>query len=258
MNNTLDSLIKTTISSIPDSQNLDPSNVVIHDVELRHVGDRVQRFIRLTAKNDKAYYVMTDYLNPRSSVRFALTKKDPDTGLNTKNSCYLRSDSGNPENIVDKMNNFVRGILERIRYIMKIPEFVDKHSYTLILPSIKINNSVKYRNIIEFQDKKNNFSPLYVARVINSCRCKFLFKIEGLIFVDDKVMLDIKLIRIFPLSLDPLNTDHRLNVIRELNRSTSQTIESFNNLMYSTDVTGISKKQAKDEIKNILNKKMSR
>lgn len=156
------------------------------------------------------------------------------------------------QQIITRLNAFKRGITDRIRYRMMIPQYPEQTSYILTLKTIKLNNHVKFSNIIEFQQLKNNFGFRAVSNILATCRCKLLFKVESVTLTHSNVFLDIRLVRIFPESLDSLQASDKLFVLNELNAVTAKNINRYNELNQFTKKQRSSKDQVRSELKKIL------
>lgn len=291
------------------NEELNGQSVTINDnVILRHIGKEIIRVIGINNNENKAYYFMTDTLDPRSvycnvSKKISQNKKeymvynfslkgnviknkdnmandkefddkgvnqDPDKNTNTDiiikdlivdtESC-IASDIvpdtvpvtvPESQRIIDRLNAFKRQITDRIRYLMMIPQYPDQISYILTLNTIKLNNHIKFTNIIEFQQQKNNFGFRAVSNVLTSCRYKLLLKIESITLTHSNVFLNIRLVRIYPESLDTLDINDKLHIIGELNALSAKNINTYINLNKFTRKKVNSKEQVKSELLKIL------
>ena len=161
--------------------------------------------------------------------------------------------------INDKLNKFQRGFTDRIRYMMFIPQYNDKKSFGLKIRTIKINNIVKYKNIIEYQNKKNNFSYNVIKQVLMNCCCRLLLKINYIMISNTNVVLNIRLVRILPDNLDRLSQSTKLYIMGELNALSCKNIEKYRKLdrSYSDDYDQSKmyhRTQSKTDTKNELMK----
>ena len=96
------------------------------------------------------------------------------------------------KSLIDKLNLYQRGLTNRIRYITMIPVYTDKRSFKLHISTIKLDGKIKYKNIIEYQNKKNNFTYGIVKLILMNCRCRLLLKVRYLLITKDNVILNIQ------------------------------------------------------------------
>jgi hypothetical protein len=154
--------------------------------------------------------------------------------------------------LLQNINAFRKGITDRIRYIVKIPEYKDSNVYGLHPSTIKLNDKILYKNIIQFQNKKNNFDFYTVRDVLRLCRCKLLLRVSHFTVTDTNVYVYIRLVRIYPESLDELQSKTKLKVLSELNSQHSKNFEKYNMLSEMKQVKYTPKTVVKTELKKIL------
>lgn len=273
------------------SENLLADHVAINDdVVLKHIDKEINRVVHIYNDENKPYYFMTDYLEPGSVRCSAVKKTSPDGKEYTlynfslkgdkkiitqhgqddqhnddhpdihpddqKNNDYYKEEilhvPSESQKIITRLNIFKRGITDRIRYRMMIPQYPEQTSYILTLKTIKLNNHIKFSNILEFQQLKNNFGFRAVSNILSMCRYKLLFKIESITLTHSNVFLDIRLVRIFPESLDLLEANDKLFVLNELNAMTAKNINRYNELNIFVKKQRSSKDQVRSELKKIL------
>ena len=157
------------------------------------------------------------------------------------------------QNVIDRLNGFKRGITNRIKYRMMIPpDYPDQTMYQFDTKVIKLNNITKLKNIIEYQGNKNNFNFTEVSSILRKCRCKFLFKINGIIITHTNVYFDMLLTRIYPESIDCLQGSSKLHVMNVLNQQSNKNINTYLNLNYAKHERPNSKVHVKSELKRLL------
>jgi hypothetical protein len=234
------------------SEDLLASDVIIsNNTLIKHTGNKlnkeINRIFGLVNLKSNPYYVLTDILEPESVYCYALKKIIRDK------ECIVFSISlkGN-NNLITKLNNFKRGITDRIKFLTLIPSFPEQTSYVLTYKTFKSDNSVKFSNIIEYQNKINNFSYKIVSNLLKLCRYKLLLKINSITITHSNVFLNIDLVRILPESLDPLESHDKLHIINELNYKFYSNILKYNNLEQFIKKEKSSKTNVKTELKKIL------
>jgi hypothetical protein len=155
--------------------------------------------------------------------------------------------------LIDRLNKFQRGLTDRIKYMMMIPDYDNKNSFGLTMNTIKIGNTIKYKNIIEYQNKKNNFCFNVVKQVLMKCRCKLLLKINYLLITETNVILNIRIVRIIPDNLDNLSMSTKINIISEINSLSSRNAEKYNALDTVPKLSHISKNDTKKDLMKLFN-----
>ena len=155
--------------------------------------------------------------------------------------------------IIDRLNKLQRGITDRIQYMMMIPHYECKKSFNLGINTIKINNTIKYKNIIEYQNKRNNFYFDIVKQVLIKCRCKLLLKVNYLMITNTNVILNIRLVRIYPDNLDNISMSNKIHINNELNYVSSKNAEKYNELNDVPKFTKVSKADAKNNLMKLFN-----
>lgn len=168
------------------------------------------------------------------------------------NSNITNNNDNYSKTLIDKLSNYQRGLTDRIRYIMMIPEYKDKKSFQLHLSTIKLDGKIKYKNIIEYQNKKNNFTYDIVKNVLMNCRYRLLLKIRYLLITNNNVIMNIQLVRIFPENLDTLQSIFKLMITSELNAFTIRNLEKYNELNTPTNTHNVTKQKTKDSLKKLL------
>ncbi|VBB18354.1 hypothetical protein YASMINEVIRUS_817 [Yasminevirus sp. GU-2018] len=154
--------------------------------------------------------------------------------------------------LIEKLNTFMEGLTERIKYMMMIPETEKKKSFQLTINTIKLDKTIKYRNIIGLNEKKDNVDLACLRDVLRLCRYRLLLKINYLLVTQKTVLLNMRLVRVLPESLDPLPTTTKLNILSEFNKSLAKSVDKYNELANVVDTSHVSKQQAKDDIKKLL------
>jgi len=246
------------------SQTLDPLTTVLHDVELRHTKDKVSRLLPITTTDNKGYYVMTDLLEPKSVFCATDEVTDGHSKKRFVNSFRLYQHQSKQHDVqddvqdnstllIDKLNKFQRGLTDRIRYMMLIPQYTDKKSFGLRMNTIRLNNIIKYKNIIEYQNKKNNFGFDVVKQVLMGCHCRLLLKINYLSITESNVVLNINVVRIIPEDLDNLSMNTKISIMGELNNVSSSNAEKYQTLDSVPKMTHVSKTTTKNDLMKIFN-----
>jgi hypothetical protein len=200
--------------------------------------------------DSKPYYVLTDYLD-KESIQCFRSKKVSSSGKS-----YMACSFSLKGNLVDKLNEFKKGITNRIKYRTIIPEYEDQKSYILNLKTIKIDDEILFSNIIEFENKKNNFSYSIVSKVLALCKYKLLLKIESLSITHTNVYFNIRLVRIYPESLDTLPDDIHIHIYNNLNSVIIDNINRYEKLIKfdASDAHKCSKQHVRDRLKKLFKK----
>jgi hypothetical protein len=193
------------------------------------------------------YYVLTDILEPESVHCYALKKIIADKEYIVYNISLKEN-----VNLITKLNKFKRDITDRIKFLTLIPSFPEQTSYMLTYKTFKSDNSVKFSNIIEYQNRINNFSHKTVSNLLKLCRYKLLLKINSITITHSNVFLNIELVRILPESLDLLEPYDKLHIINELNHKFYSNISKYNNLEQFVKKEKSSKTDVKSELKKVL------
>jgi hypothetical protein len=154
--------------------------------------------------------------------------------------------------LIDKFNIFKRGITNRIKYIMKIPNYEDSNVYYSKTEIIYVDKTKKLKNIIEYDDIINNLHCDDVNTILSKCRCKFLFHISSIKISDTDVMLGLKLVRIYPETLDILNIIEKTYILNQIKGANFNASEFYNGLDIHTKTKQKSKKIVVDELKRLI------
>ena len=216
------------------------------------------RAYKRTSPNNKEYtlysFFFTNYKEKIDNTQNdTIQEGDCDEHKEGDNDEHKESDEQTKSRIlITRLNDFKRGITDRIKYRMMIPQYPEQTSYILTLKTIMLNNHIKFSNIVEFQQLKNNFVFRTVSNILSMCRCKFLLKIDSLTLTHSNVFLNIQLVRIFPESLDSLHVDDKLFILNKLNEVTTKNINRCNELNQFTKKQRSSKDQVRSELKKIL------
>lgn len=227
---------KYTINDVI-SQNLDYNNVTLNNMIIKSQNSVTRRFIPITSDDNKGYYVLIENLDPSSVFCSSkdITYICPYSGKEKTNKIYnfnLRNVNDvnkniSNDNIIDKLNNFRKGIMNRLKYITMLPNYDDNKYYGVKINSIRINNKLLYKNIIEYDGNKNNFSFNIIRNVLINCNCKLLLKINYLIISPTDTTLDIRIVRIYPESLDTLENDTQIMILDTLHERTNKNFNSI-------------------------------
>jgi hypothetical protein len=256
------------------SESLDPRDCTLHDLTVHHIGKNLIRIIPITTQDHKNYYFMTDSMEPNSlscaipkngyrTINFILRKKqqinkqDTEVNIGIHQTIDPANDPANPSNIqvdtlIDRFNVFLKGLTDRVKFLMMIPQYQDKTVYYPKVNTIRIEGSTKLKNIIEYLGKKTNFHHRDVNRILLHCRCKFLFHIMSISITVNNVHLNTKIVRIYPENFDTLNLHDRVHTMNEINRVTIKNNALFNDLDNITEKRTASKRSVRDELKQLV------
>lgn len=218
-------------------------NVIIADNKciLGYKDKEIKRTYNISTLDSKPYYFLTDYLDKTSIYS------------NKQNGFALRG------HIVSELNEFKRGITNRIKYKTPIPQYEDQKSYILNLKTIKIDDDIKYANIIEYNGKKNNFNFTIVSSILSSCKYKLLLKIESFTITHTNVYFNIRLVRIFPETFDTIDDHKKIYILGQLNTSILNNIYNYEKLNSPIEKSiRVGKQQIKDELKNEFKKQIKK
>lgn len=274
-----DTQINTENQTERKNEDLSPDTVVMEDnVILKHIGKEINRIVKITNKDKKPYYFMTETLEP-GSVRCYASKKISAENKEYTQFCFSLkgnkkkslkdqenndqdddhvdtqkeiSNTSNSQKVIDRLNEFKMGLTQRVRYRMMVPQYPEQTSYILTLKTIRLDNKIKFSNIIEFQQLKNNFGFRAVSNILMNCRYKLLFKIESITLTHSNVFIDIRLVRIFPETFDSLDMQDKLYIMNELNAITVKNITRYNTLTKFTQKHRSTKDQVRSELKKLL------
>ena len=235
------------------SEDLIASDVIIStNTLIKHTGDKLKkelnRIFGLINKDSKPYYVLTDILEPESVCCYVSKK------IISGKECRIFSIvlKGNID-LITKLNIFKRGITDRIKFLTLIPSFPEQTSYILSFKTFKSDNSIKFSNIIEYQNKINNFSYTNISKILKACRYKLLLKVISITITHSNVYLNIDLVRILPESFDPLESNDKFHIINQLNHNSYSNISKYNNYEQFVKKEKSSKTDVKTELKKLLN-----
>jgi hypothetical protein len=175
-----------------------------------------------------------------------------DNDTNKKNEEYVELTEG--QNIINKLNSFKRGLIDRVKFLMQVPKDVNNQSmYYMNVNMIKIGNDKKLRNIVEYNNITNNLSVGSMINILKYCRCKLLFQINSLDILQKGVYLNIRLVRVYPENLDTIPDNKKIFVLRELSTSNIRSIVNIDTpAIFMAKTKAASKYQVRDELKKIL------
>jgi hypothetical protein len=259
------------------SETLDPSTVSIKDVRVHHESNELRRTVPIKNKEGKNYYVMTEYLEPdsvvcRSTMRKSLNNRDylhytfSLRRQKQNENKIIKDDStdiseklikDNVQKLFENLNAFKRGLTNRIKYLMKIPEYSDDLSVSMTARTIKIKNTLLFNNIIEYNGLKNNFGFGHLKQIIKFCKNKLLIRIDGLEITAKNVYLNITLFRVYPESIDVLDSTTKLALLETLNTESVKNMEKYNDFNHIVKGRSSRKHFVKDELVRLLVNKKS-
>ena len=231
---------------------------------VRHNNKEIERIVPISSHDNKECHIMTDILSPGSIkciTQYIKTSHGSDF-LATKFS--LTSFSGNDDHkkddidkiqsniVIKNLNSFVEGLTKRLKFIMLIPQIHQKKSYILSLNTAKLNGHIIYKNIIEIDGHKNNLNLLSLKEILMNSSFRILLRINYLLITIKSVILNISLVRVFPISLASLSTTSRLGILGEINKTLINSVNKYNELACVADTSRISKKDASNEIIKLL------
>lgn len=268
------------------SENLDPATVMIKDVTLHHEEKKLKMTVPIKNNHGKNYYVTTECLDPgsiigKSTLRrnhnekeyvhntFVLNKK-PNTHVengenpsenpneNPNGNLIKITDTNHSHMLFDKLNTFKRSITNRIKYMMKIPEYLDNAPISLAVKTIKLADSILLSNIIEYNGMRNNFSFGHLKQVFRLCKCRLLIRIDGLDITNKNVYLKIVLIRVYPENIDVLDSSTKVALLECLNTESMKNMRRYCDLNQVSYERRYGKHRVKNELVNLLVKKPSK
>lgn len=237
------------------SEYLDPSIVDIKDVIVHHEDKSLRRTFPLKSKDGKPYYVTTDYLEPDSIAGRSLIKNGMSGEKYTKYIVNIKQKCNDTDNINELFKNlstFRRGLTNRLKYLGKIPDYSDDLNISMSVNTIKLDNSIMIRNIIEYKDQKNNFGIGHLNRVLKQCRCKILMRIDSMIITNKNVYLNIFLLRVYPETIDVLDAETKFFVLEQLNKQSIQNMQRYDSLSNIVKHKPSNKHVVRDELVKLL------
>jgi hypothetical protein len=241
------------------TEDLDPNTVTIHNIIIRNDSKDLKRILPIKNKNDKKYYVITETLEPQSVLGKSVFRTKSDT----KYIQYIFSlkypevnsqidTMTNSHALLEKLNKFKRGITNRMKYLMKIPEFSDKSNISMLAKTIYLNDSIILSNIIEYKGMRNNFSFGHLKQILKVCRYKLLIRIDGLDISDKDVYLQATLVRVYPENIDALDSMTKITMLESLNTSSMKNMQRYSELNHIEKNKRTSKKNVKSELTKLL------
>jgi hypothetical protein len=270
-------IINTSQYKVLTSQLLNPLTVKIGDAQTEQKLNKTAQFVPFLAQDSSGYYVMTDILEP-NSIRSASKKFTLENGKtiyrvdfwlgstlyqnNIDNDEICNNDVCNDNekthlinvnnNVIASLNEFTMGVTKRLKHIMHIPQIQEKKSININIDVIKLGNQHMYRNIIEYDGTKNNISQKSLVDVIKHCSYKALIKIDGLCVTNTTAYLKIRLVRLYPMSIDTLDPVAKDGFLRELNVRTVDNVEKYSILTSIATSERLTKNEAKKKIMSII------
>lgn len=283
--------LETKEKNFQTNENLDSNAVVIKDVQVYHESKELRRAVPIRNKEGKSYYVLTDYLEPGSIFSKSVVKKgfngtkyvkyifalsnpkekisNNDTASFATNESQLsfgksekskeplmpspgETTDNNSKILIQKINAFKRGLVNRIKYLMKIPDYDDGNTISMSAKTIKLNGSVLLSNIIEYQNMKNNFCFENLKKVFRHCRCKLLLRIDEIIITLKSVYLKINIVRVYPENIDVLDSTTKLTLLECLNTDTIKRMEKYSEMNHINKQRPSTKKEIRDELFKLL------
>jgi hypothetical protein len=235
------------------NENLIADDVVIHDIISTHHA-KLTQIIPISNSINKNYYYKTKLLEPNSvCCRF---RDNQQNGIAYKQYYFTFNNIKNSDELLEliqKLNKFKHGITDRMKYMMKIPEYDehDNNMYNINADMITINKERKFRNILQIKEDKNNIDPYSVMEVLKACKCEFLFHIKSVLVSENIVKLSMRMVRIYPESLDTLNGKTKIVIVRQLNNSfvPNVSLDDLNNIRTNKMAR---KQEVKDELKKMF------
>lgn len=259
------------------NEDLISNDIILHDVIIKHINKNIIRIIPISDNDNRNYYYMTDFLEPKTlncknniiqtldnkkyaKINFYIRKKNNINDEECNNDVNLDDKingdefkNNDADLLIDRINIFEKEIINKIKCIMKIPAYDDnKIIHYLHVDTIYIDKEKKLRNIIEYQGKKNNLQYLDTTIILTNCRCKFLFHIQSIHIFENKIKSNIKLIRIFPESLDNLKINDKIRILEQINKSIFINLSIFNDLNVIPQTRRLSKKTVNEQLKKLV------
>ena len=269
-------------TNIMTSQILDARTVKIEKTHIIKKNNHIEHFVPFLAPDSSGYYIMTDILEANSfkfsKKQFASASgkkfekiyfkiayaqhKNPDEIKETNNDENENEKKVESYNIkqtnmttfVLSLNKFLSETVKRLKHIMHIPPFRETNSFGIHINTIRLGKKEMYRNIVEYDHTKNNLSVRTLIDVFRVCSCRGLFKINGMNITDKLVYLNIRLVRLYPISIDALDPIAKNEFLRELNSRSSDNVIKYSILTTEIDKERLTKDEAKNKLMSIFNR----
>lgn len=222
------------------------SELKINDIKLgdeynSHNNGQLTRIIPITTCEDKAFYFTTSELinddilcihskKPYEDYKFMLV----DSNININNSISL----------INELNNFKENLINKLKYIIKIPEYKNQIKY-----SLKVNKHQNIlTNILEYNNKLVSLPFDIVKNIIKYTKYKLLIHIISLSITHNNVYLNLRVSRIIPDSIDNLHTNDKVYIYNIIN---STIVNNYQNIIELNNVY-IKKYKSINKIKSEL------
>ena len=237
---------------------LDTSIIELGNEILTHTkGGEVIRTLSIKKKDGKNYYFTTEELEP-NSAKYLTTERTYKNKIfyNHKLSILTRTkinDKGETytDSIIDNLNKFKDNLVNKIKYIIKIPEYQNQFKYNCITNT---SYGGKLMNIIEYEGNIYDFDVMNTNTILKNCKCKFLIQAIAIVITSDNVYLKLRVSRIIPNDFSNIiDNQTKINIFNAIYSKTIESIENLDKLnSFSVKNKYHSKKDIKDELKSIL------
>ena len=252
---------------------LDGNDVNLEQTQIKHskTTKNIIRAVPIKNRDNNGFYFLSEQLKP-NSIKYS-TKKYNNTNYDTtylffnkhinkeiiENNKEIIEDKKEVEenkeidNLIDNLNNFKQTIINKIKYIMKIPKLENsQYSYNCIVDSTYVKNEKMFKNILEYQKMVTDLSIGDINLILKYCSCKYLFHILSMDITDNNIKLSIKIDKIYPETLDVLNDIDSLRITDQLNKYSLVNMIKYNDLNIIVTNKIQNKKDVAEELRGLL------
>lgn len=185
------------------------------------------------------------------------TESDSDTVRDYK--CNINKDINEDaklDNLMVDLNKFTQGLVNRLKYIMKVHEVTKTDTMYFKVRTIKLDNQIMLNNIVEYKDMKNNMTVELTKKILRYCRCRLLIRLDWLNISAVKSSLSMTLVRIYPETLTPIHPDTRTLIMNSLSAQLNKQITNITSINNMQVVKKVKKQDVKDELLKLISKKI--
>lgn len=220
-------------------ENLDYNEVNFGMETIKYKNGKLSRNITILNEEKNNYYITGTIKTNKISFD---EKEFAQLCIRTTNES-----SDDTNDIINKLNEFKKGLTNRLKYLMKIPTYKDSKYYLM-----RINNNGKgiLTNILLWENKILDLPSHMLVDILSDNR--LLIHIMSLTITDDSVYLNLRLSRVILESIHSLNSNDRFKLLKNINFQSTENLNQLKNLEdVNVNKKFTSKNQLKDQLKKI-------
>lgn len=219
------------------------NDIILGNEYTIHNNGKLVRIVPIHTNENKSFYFTTSeltncdllckyYKHPYEDYRFVIINNSMN---NNNNTCI---------SLVNQLNIFKNDIINKLKYIIKIPTNNEQKEY-----SLKVNRKKHIiNNILQYNNKSVNLPFDIVKNIIKYTKYKLLIHIISLNITHNNIYLNLRISRIIPNSIDNLHTNDKIFIYNIIN---SNLLNNYQNIVELNNVY-VNNYKSKNTIKNEL------